>query len=115
MLLAIVGIYGVIAYGVQQRRREIGIRLALGASGGRVAGMVLSEGLRLVAVGVVLGVGGALGLTQLLASLLFQVGARDPLTLVAAPAALALTAVAACLLPARAASRQNPVEAIHAD
>jgi predicted permease len=114
MTLAVVGIYGVIAYGVQQRRREIGIRLALGASRERVVGMVVSEGLRLVAAGVVLGVAGAFALTRLLTALLFQVGARDPLAMTVAPLVLVLTAAAACLLPARAASRQNPAAAMHA-
>ncbi|MEP7346060.1 MAG: ABC transporter permease [Gemmatimonadaceae bacterium] len=115
MALALVGIYGVIAYGVQQRRREIGIRLALGASHHRVVGMVLSEGLRLVAAGVVLGMVGALALTRLLDALLFQVGARDQLTFAVAPALLTLAAALACLLPARRAARQNPAETIRAD
>ncbi|MEP6494688.1 MAG: ABC transporter permease [bacterium] len=115
MLLALVGIYGVVAYGVQQRRREIGIRLALGASYGRVVGMVLSEGLYLVASGVVLGLAGALAITRLLDALLFQVSARDPLTFAVAPALLTAAAVLACLLPARSAARQNPVDTIRAD
>ena len=115
MVLALVGIYGVIAYGVQQRRREIGIRLALGASSPRVVRMVLSEGLYLVAVGVGLGMAGAFALTRLLDALLFHVGARDPLTFAAAPALLIASAAVACILPARTAARQNPVEAIRAD
>jgi predicted permease len=115
MVLALVGIYGVIAYGVQQRKREIGIRLALGATPRRVVRMVLSEGVRLVAGGVALGIAGAFALTRLLGALLFQVGPRDPATLVVAPAALMVAALVACLLPARRAARQNPVEAIRAD
>jgi putative ABC transport system permease protein len=115
MALALVGIYGVIAYGVQQRRREIGIRLALGASHQRVIRMVLSEGLRLVAAGVGLGIVGALALTRLLEALLFQVGARDQLTFAVAPALLTVAAAIACLLPARSAARQNPAETIRAD
>jgi putative ABC transport system permease protein len=115
MVLALVGIYGVIAYGIQQRRREIGIRLALGASGQRVLRMILSEGLRLVAGGVVLGVAGAFALTRVLEALLFEVGARDPLTFVAAPGALIVAAVVACLLPARSASRLDPIETIRSE
>jgi ABC-type antimicrobial peptide transport system permease subunit len=115
MALAVVGIYGVIAYGVQQRRREIGIRLALGASVRRVMTMILSDGLRLVGVGVVLGLVGALTLTRVLSTLLFAVSARDPLTFVVAPAVLVVVAAAACLIPARTAALQNPARAIRAD
>jgi putative ABC transport system permease protein len=112
--LAMVGIYGVVAYGVQQRRREIGIRLALGATRERVLTMVLSDGLRLVAVGIVLGLFGALTLTRLLEKLLFEVGPRDPVTFTIVPVALMIAAALACLLPARKAARLNPVETIRA-
>jgi putative ABC transport system permease protein len=115
MALALAGIYGVIAYGVQQRRREIGIRLALGASRERVLAMVLKDGLRLAAIGAVLGVLTALPLTRLLNALVFAVGTRDPLTLVAVPSLLIVAAAVACLVPARSASRLDPVEAIRAD
>jgi ABC-type antimicrobial peptide transport system permease subunit len=115
MLLALVGIYGVIAYGVRLRRQEIGIRLALGASRQRVLAMVLSDGLRLVMTGVAVGLLAALLLTRLLESLLFGVGTRDPLTFLAAPAALIAAAVLACLVPARGASRLNPVDTIRSD
>ncbi|MEP6833766.1 MAG: ABC transporter permease [Gemmatimonas sp.] len=113
--LAIVGVYGVISYGVQQRHREIGIRLALGASRQSVVRMVLAEGLKLVAASVVTGTLGALGLTRLLSSLLFQIDAHDPLIFTLAPTLLSLVAVLACVIPARAAARNNPVEVIRAE
>jgi putative ABC transport system permease protein len=115
MALAVVGIYGVIAYSVQQRRREIGIRLALGSSRRRVLEMVLADGLRLVFLGVALGLIGAYQLTGLMKALLYQVGPRDPLTFILAPAALTLAAIVACLLPALNAAGQNPTETIRAD
>ena len=115
MTLALVGLYGVIAYGAQQRRREIGIRLALGASQNGIVTMVLLDGLRLVAGGVALGIGGAFALSHLLESLLFRIGARDPLAFVIAPALLTVAAVLACLVPARTAARANPLDAIRAE
>jgi predicted permease len=115
LLLALVGIYGVTAYGVRLRRQEIGVRLALGASRQRVLGMVLSDGLRLAGVGVMVGLVAALLLTKLLESLLFGVGSRDPVTFVIVPLALIGAAVLASLIPARTASRLNPVETIRAD
>lgn len=113
--LAVVGVYGVIAYGVQQRQREIGIRLALGASRRSVVKMVLSEGLRLVAFSVVLGGLGAFALTRLLQSMLFQVDAHDPMIFALAPILLTAAAALACVIPARAAARNNPAEVIRAD
>lgn len=115
MALALVGIYGVISYSVQQRRREIGIRLALGATHRSVVRMILSEGMRMVIAGVIVGLAGTFALTRLLQSLLFQVGARDPLTFAVAPSLLVGAAMLACLLPALQAARQSPVETIRAD
>jgi len=115
MSLAVVGVYGVMAYGVQQRRREIGIRMALGATRDRVVRMVLSDGLRMVGTGVALGLVAALGLTRLLQSLLYSVGPRDPVTFVAAPSLLIFAAVVACALPARNASRLDPVATIRTE
>ncbi len=115
LALAVVGVYGVIAYGVQQRHREIGIRLALGASRESVVTMILAEGLKLVAASVLLGSAGAFMLTRLLSSLLYQVDARDPLIFTLAPVVLSVAAALACVIPARAASRKNPVDVIRAE
>jgi putative ABC transport system permease protein len=115
LALAFVGVYGVIAYGVRMRRREIGVRLALGASGSQVVGMVVADGLRLAVVGTAIGLVAAFMLTKLLTSLLFQVGTRDPVTFVVAAAALVGAAALACVMPARGASRLDPVETIRAE
>ena len=115
VVLAAVGIYGVIAYATAQRTQEIGIRMALGADRGSVVRMVLAGGLRIAAAGLVLGVLGALALTQVLSSLLFGVTARDPLTFVLVPAALLLVSLAACWIPAHRAMRVNPVIAIRGE
>jgi len=115
VVLALVGIYGVIAYGVRLRQKEIGVRLALGASRGRVLRMVLSDGLRVAIAGVAIGVAAALGLTSLLDSLLFGVGSRDPLTFVAVPVALMVAALIACVMPALRAAGLDPVQTIRAE
>lgn len=115
LALALVGIYGVMAYGVRLRRREIGVRLALGASRVRVVRMVLGDGLRLVMTGVVIGTLAAFALTRLLESLLYEVKATDPATFAIASLALMGAAIAACIVPARGASRLDPVETIRAD
>jgi putative ABC transport system permease protein len=115
LLLGIVGIYGVIAYAVSQRTREIGIRTALGAQPAALSRMFVRRGLLLAAVGATLGVPAAAALTRLMSSLLFGVKALDPLTYVAVSALLILAAVLASYLPARRAMAINPVEALRAE
>jgi ABC-type antimicrobial peptide transport system permease subunit len=115
LLLGAVGIYGVIAYVAAQRTREIGIRIALGARIGTVRGMFLRHSLRLTALGIALGIAAALALTRVMSGLLFGIGTMDPLTYVAASAGLAAVALLATWLPARRASRVDPVVALRAD
>ena len=112
MLLAAIGIYGVMAYSVSQRTREIGIRIALGASRSNVLGLVASQGLILTAVGIGLGVAGALALTRFMKALLFGVNPADPATLLAVCGLLGGITVAAWYIPARRAARVEPVEAL---
>jgi predicted permease len=115
LLLAAIGIYGLIAYSVEQRNQEIGIRLALGASPAQVRRMVVSQGMRLVAVGLVLGVASAAALAKIIASLLFGVTPWDPGALVGAPLLLAAVAFVATWLPARRASRVEPIRALRVE
>jgi len=115
LVLAAVGIYGVIAYGVQQRRRELGIRIALGASRQRVVRMILRQGLVLAISGAVIGLAGASLLTGVLESQLFDVSARDPLTFILVPAVLVAVAIVACIVPTRRALALDPAAAIRAD
>jgi predicted permease len=112
LLLAVAGIYGVISYTVTARTREFGIRLALGASSRRVLGLVVGRGAILVGLGLVLGAASALALTRLLKALLAGVGSSDLLTLIVVAAALAVTAMAACVIPARRAMSVDPVLAL---
>jgi putative ABC transport system permease protein len=113
LVLAGIGIYGVISYSVVQRTHEIGIRAALGASRNSLLRMVLRRGLVLTGLGLALGLGGALGLTWLMATILYGVGARDPATLVSVAAVLAAVAVVACYVPARRATKVDPMVALH--
>ncbi len=112
LLLAVIGVYGLMAYSVAQRTQEIGIRLALGAEAGRVRSMVVFQGMRLVAVGIMVGVAAAVGLTRVIASLLFGVEALDVTTLVAVAAVLGSASLVAVVVPARRASRVDPVTAL---
>ena len=112
LLLAVIGIYGLMAYSVGQRTQEIAIRLALGAESRHVRNMVVMEGLRLALVGVVIGAGAAVGLTRLIASFLFGVTPWDPLVFVIVPVLLSAAALAAVWLPARRAGATDPVEAL---
>jgi putative ABC transport system permease protein len=110
--LAAVGTYGVMSYAVAERRQEIGIRMALGAGGGRVLGMVLSQGLVVAVIGLGLGIGGALALSRLLGDLLFEVSTRDMLAFTVAPAVLGVVAFLACYVPARRATRVDPARVL---
>jgi predicted permease len=112
MLLAAVGIYGVLSYAVTQRRREIGIRMSLGATRGRVLGEIVREGMGLAVVGFAVGVGGAFAAGRVLGSLLHEVEPSDPVIFVGAAASLTLVALLACYLPARRAARLDPVTAL---
>jgi putative ABC transport system permease protein len=109
LALAAVGIYSVMAYAVEQRSREIGVRMAMGASAGDVLMMVIRQGMRLALLGVALGLGAALALTQLMKRLLFGVAAADPLTYGTIALLLTLVALLACWIPARRATRVDPL------
>jgi putative ABC transport system permease protein len=112
LLLAVIGIYGVMAYAVGQRTHEIGIRLALGAVPANVLRMILLQGAKLAVIGVVLGVGAGFALTRLLSTMLFQVKASDPLTFAAGAIILFAAALAACWIPARRATKVSPLVAL---
>jgi ABC-type antimicrobial peptide transport system permease subunit len=115
LVLGIIGIYGVISYAVSQQRREIGIRLALGAQQGELRWMFVRHGLVLAVVGVLIGLGAATGLTRLMTSLLFGISPLDPLAYAAVPLVLLAAAMLASYLPARRASAVDPVEALRAE
>ena len=111
-LLAAIGIYGVLSYAVNQRTREIGIRMSLGASRGRVLGEVLREGMRLAAIGFVVGMAGAFAAGRVMASLLHEVTPAIPRFCVLTAGLLAVVALVACYLPARRAARLDPMAAL---
>ena len=115
LVLGVVGIYGVTSYGVSQRTREIGIRMALGAEGSALRRMVVGEGLRLAVLGALAGLAAALGLTRVMASLLYGVGAADPATFTSVAAMLLAAAVLASYVPARRVTRVDPLEALRAE
>ena len=115
MLLAAVGIYGLLAYSVSQRTREIGVRVALGAEPGSITRMVVISGARMVVAGAAAGLAAALALSGLMKSLLFGIGPRDPLTFIATPAIFLAVALLAAYVPARRAAKVSPMEALRTE
>jgi ABC-type antimicrobial peptide transport system permease subunit len=115
LIVAAVGVYGMLAYSVTQRTREIGIRLALGAERSKVAGLVIRDGLILCLIGLTLGLAGAFGATRLLRGLLYQVAPTDPGTYAAVAILLMVVSLLACWLPARRATRVDPLIALRSE
>jgi ABC-type antimicrobial peptide transport system permease subunit len=115
LLLASIGLYGVMSYTVSQSTRELGLRMALGAGPSNVLRLVLSRGLLLTTTGIMIGIALALLLTRLLGHLLYQVSPRDPLAFLAAFAVMILASTAACFLPAWRATRTDPMRALRAE
>jgi putative ABC transport system permease protein len=112
LLLAALGIYGVISYSVEQRTHELGVRAALGASERNLLRLVLVRGLALTGIGLAIGLAGSLAVTRQMKSLLFGVGAQDPTTMIAVAAILAAVAITACYVPSRRATRADPMVAL---
>ena len=112
LFLASVGLYGVLAFQVAERRREIGIRMALGSDGRRIFGLIVSEGLRLVCLGIVVGLAGAFAIRRAMATQLFGVQPMDPVVLALVTFVLGAVALLACAVPARRAARIDPMVAL---
>jgi ABC-type antimicrobial peptide transport system permease subunit len=115
LILAAIGIYGLMAYSVQQRTQEMGIRMALGADRARIRNLVVWHGMRLALAGVIIGLGAAFGLTRLIASFLFGVKAYDPIVFIAVPVILTGVALLATWMPATRASHLDPMEALRVE
>ena len=112
LFLAAIGLYGVVAYGVTQRTREIGLRMAMGASPGDVLGLIVGGGMKLAVIGVAIGLAGAVALARVVEKMLFQVEPLDPGSYVATAAILLVVAAVACYVPARRAMRVDPLVAL---
>ena len=115
MLLAVIGVYGVMSYAVARRTQEMGVRMALGARATQVVRLVLGQGLRTIGLGIAIGLAASVAATRLIRAQLFGVEPTDPLTFAWAPIALAVVATIACYLPARRASRVDPVVALRSE
>jgi len=115
LLLATAGVFGVMAYSVSRRTREFGVRIALGATSGNVLRMVLGQGMRTIAIGVAVGIAGSFALTKTVSSLLFGVTATDPITFVGVTLLLIAVALLACYIPARRATKVDPMEALRSE
>jgi ABC-type antimicrobial peptide transport system permease subunit len=115
VLLAAIGLYGVVAQGIADRRQEIGVRMALGATRGQIVGLFLKYGLLVMIIGIGCGIVAAMAAARSLASLVFGITVRDPATLGAVAALLALVTLAACSMPARSATRVDPAEALRSE
>jgi putative ABC transport system permease protein len=115
LVLAVVGLYGLIAYMTTQRTHEIGLRIALGATRSHILSMIATDGLRMVLVGLAVGLGAALAVSHMLKTLLFQVSIYDPFTYIAVPLLLSFAALVAILIPARAGTRVEPAVTLRAD
>jgi ABC-type antimicrobial peptide transport system permease subunit len=115
LMLAVVGLYGLIAFTTTQRTHEIGVRMALGATRANILRLIANDGLRMLVVGLATGLGTALAVSRMLKALLFQVSANDPLTYIVAPLLLSLVALIAILIPARAGTRVEPAVTLRAE
>src|SRR6185295_1093613 len=115
LVMAVVGLYAAMAFSVAQRTRELGVRTALGAQRLDIVGLVLRQGMKLTGIGIVIGLAGALALTRVLTTLLYQVKPLDPVTFLAVPVLLMTVATLACWLPARHAARVDPIEALRSE
>jgi ABC-type antimicrobial peptide transport system permease subunit len=115
LLLAGIGLFGVLAFGVAQRTREIGVRVALGAARSEVVGLIVKQGMLLVAMGLVIGLFGSLAATRLMQSLLYETHVYDPLTFAIVPALLAVVSLAACYVPARRAAIVDPMVTLRSE
>ncbi len=115
LILAVVGLYGIVSYAVAQRQREVGIRMSFGADGAAVVRLLMTTGLKLLAIGAVIGLGLSIALSRLLSGLLFEVSALDPIAFAAVPAVLVAAGALAALIPALAARRVDPVEVLRSE